>query len=414
MIKKILVVILVIVTSISYAQEGTTSPYSFYGIGLQKFKGTIENRSMGGLSILSDSIHLNLQNPSAYGELRLTTYTVGVSYSSIAINNEASKSYTDNATLDYLAIGIPAGKFGFGFGVIPFTSVGYDLNSFDENGAERRFSGNGGLNKVFVAAGFKVNENFSVGLDFNYNFGNIENKAIFRDPNSQFDTREITDSNLSGVSMSFGLNYKKMLNNKLELIASLVSTPSFNLSSANSRELATITIGSNGQEAVIDRQEIEIADRNLDLPAELKFGSGIGDPKKWFVGAEYVYKDNGDFTNRSFTNDNVSYKNASEFKLGGYYLPKYNSLTSYFKRVVYRAGFRYEETGLNINGQSIDEFGISFGVGLPVGNLFSNANLGFEYGQRGKTDFGLVREDFFNFSISLSLNDQWFRKIKFN
>ena len=48
------------------AQEGTASPYSYYGIGSVKFKGTIENRSMGGLSIYNDSIHVNLKNPSAY------------------------------------------------------------------------------------------------------------------------------------------------------------------------------------------------------------------------------------------------------------------------------------------------------------------------------------------------------------
>ncbi|MDY8134733.1 hypothetical protein [Aquimarina sp. 2201CG5-10] len=414
MIKKILVVILVVVTSVSYAQEGTSSPYSFYGIGLQKFKGTVENRSMGGLSILSDSIHLNLQNPAAYGELRLTTYSLGTNYNNTTIKNTTASSAVDNASLNYLAIGIPANRFGFGFGVIPFSAVGYQLSSVDNNGMETRFTGTGGLNKVFLAAGFKVNENLSVGLDFNYNFGNIENKAILLNPDVEFNTREINNSDLSGVSFALGVNYKRMLNDKLQLTTSFVSTPSFKLSSDNTRELATILIASNGQEVVSQRQEVEVPDRDLDLPAEFKFGAGIGEPKKWFAGAEYTYLGAEDFTDRIFTADNVAYDNASKFKLGGYYIPKYNSLTSYFKRVVYRAGFRYEETGLNVNNQSINEFGISFGVGLPVGNLFSNANIGFEYGQRGTTDFGLVREDFFNFSIGLSLNDQWFRKIKFN
>ena len=132
------------------------------------------------------------------------------------------------------------------------------------------------------------------------------------------------------------------------------------------------------------------------------------------MGAEYTYLDASKFDNRSFTSDNVVYENASKVKLGGYYIPKYNSLTSYLNRIVYRAGLRYEETGLNINGQAINEFGISFGVGLPVGNLFSNANVGFEFGTRGTTNAGLVKEEFFNLSLSLSLNDRWFRKVKFN
>jgi len=45
--------------------------------------------------------------------------------------------------------------------------------------------------------------------------------------------------------------------------------------------------------------------------------------------------------------------------------------------------------------------------------MLSNVNLGFEYGQRGTTDSGLVQEDFFSAKISLSLNDRWFVKRKF-
>jgi hypothetical protein len=67
-----------------------------------------------------------------------------------------------------------------------------------------------------------------------------------------------------------------------------------------------------------------------------------------------------------------------------------------------------------VNNESIDELGISFGVGVPVGRLFSNANIGFEIGQRGTTSSNLVQENFFNISLSLSLNDRWFEKRKFN
>ena len=36
--------------------------------------------------------------------------------------------------------------------------------------------------------------------------------------------------------------------------------------------------------------------------------------------------------------------------------------SSYWKRAVYRAGFHFENTGLEINNETINEFGISFGV----------------------------------------------------
>lgn len=33
-----------------------------------------------------------------------------------------------------------------------------------------------------------------------------------------------------------------------------------------------------------------------------------------------------------------------------------------------------------INGETINDFGISFGIGLPIGG-FSNANIGFDLGK---------------------------------
>ena len=81
----------------------------------------------------------------------LTTYTVGTSYSNFKLSNATQSSSGENASLDYLAIGIPAGKFGFGFGIIPFSSVGYELNSIDTDGRELQFTGTGGLNKVFFS-----------------------------------------------------------------------------------------------------------------------------------------------------------------------------------------------------------------------------------------------------------------------
>ena len=66
MIKRLIVICITIIGSYSYAQQGTASPYSFYGIGSLNFKGTVENRSMGGIGVYLDSVHVNLRNPAAY------------------------------------------------------------------------------------------------------------------------------------------------------------------------------------------------------------------------------------------------------------------------------------------------------------------------------------------------------------
>ncbi len=414
MTKRLILIVFILFSVITTAQERTSSPYSFYGIGLNTFKGTVENQSMGGLSFFADSIHLNLQNPAAYGKLRLTTYALGASHTTSEVKT-SSQSGTANATsFDYLAVGIPTGKFGFGFGLIPYTSVGYNI--LDRNETERtgnRFSGRGGLNKVFLSAGYEINKNIALGVDVNYNFGNLQNKNIFIREGVQYGSREINRSDLSGFTYKIGLAYERMLNEDLQFSFGAHYTPEADLKSENERELATIIFSSTGMDITVDSREIEVASGDLILPSSYTVGAGIGKPRKWFLGLEYTGSEASDYSNRSFALEGATYDKSSVYKAGGYFIPNYNSLTSYFSRIVYRAGFRMEDTGLNLNGESISEFGMSFGVGLPAGRMLSNVNLGLEYGQRGTTESGLVQENFFNAKISLSLNDRWFVKRKF-
>ena len=85
--------IAILTSVVLWGQNGTVSPYSYFGLGDFRTKSTVENRMMGGLSMLGDSIHINLQNPAAYGSLRLTTYAVGAHNM-----NYTFKSATETAT----------------------------------------------------------------------------------------------------------------------------------------------------------------------------------------------------------------------------------------------------------------------------------------------------------------------------
>lgn len=411
MLKQIIIAVFLLITgATTFAQEGTSSPYSYYGIGLPKFKGTAENRSMGGISMLSDSIHLNLQNPASVAELRLVNFTVGASHKSFTQETTTDSQKTSTTTLDYLAVGIPlSSKFGASFGLIPYSAVGYSVLSQNANGFST-FEGEGGLNKAFINLGYKVTPDLSVGIDANYNFGKIENDSFARSDDAEFGTRESNRSDLLGFSYNFGAQYKTMVSENLQLSTSLSYTPETSFTSENSRQLATIVITEAGQVGEADVRDIAVDDTEFTFPSQYTIGVGIGKPKSWFAGLEYQDQKTSNFTNRALEIDNVTFNDATKIRLGGFYIPNYNSFGNYAKRIVYRAGLRMEETGITVRGEEINEFGISFGVGLPVGRLFSNVNLGFEYGQRGTTDSGLIQENFFNVFLSLSLNDRWFEK----
>ena len=409
MLKRIFIGVFLLISTVTMAQRGTSSPYSFFGIGSLNFKGTVENKSMGGISVFSDSIHLNIQNPAGLAELGLVNYTLGGTYKLTNQKTNTQEQQQSTSSFDYLAVGIPMGKLVASFGLIPFSSVGYDLENVSDD-VTTRFTGEGGLNKAFLTFAYRVTPNFSLGVDTNYNFGNIQNIAFSQQDGLELGSRETNRSDLLGFSFNFGARYKAKVTKDLELQTSIAYTPETNFKSENSRQSATIFELPSGSQVVREEIEVPVEDTDFTFPSQLTLGAGIGKSKKWFVGLEYANQKTSNFTNRTFDLDNVTFTDASKFRIGGFYIPNYSSLTSYYKRIVYRVGVRFEETGINVNEQDIKEFGISFGVGLPVGRLFSNVNLGFELGRRGTTDFGLIQENFFNTTLSLSFNDKWFNK----
>ena len=124
------------------------------------------------------------------------------------------------------------------------------------------------------------------------------------------------------------------------------------------------------------------------------------------------------FENTFLGQDNVTYADATSMALGGYYVPNFAALSGIFNRISYRAGLRYDQSGLVVNGKEINNFGITFGFGIPIvgtgTDRFSNLNLGFELGRRGTRAADLLEESYLNVSIGLSLNDRWFIKRKIN
>lgn len=418
MIKRLIAIVLFLTAFAAEAQENVSSPYSYYGIGLTNFKGTVTNRSMGGLGILTDSIHVNLQNPATYGRLKLTNFVVGGSHERVNLQTNDASDNAKISSLDYLALAMPLGKgFGIGLGLVPYTSVGYrilDIN--DSDGA--RLNGRGGMNKVFLAAGYEFSEALSFGIDAQYNFGNFQNRRTILQENIQYGTRDINRSDIKGFNFNIGANFQKDIAENMQLHLSATYSPAVDLNSENYREVGTILIGPDGSEAVVDNRVIDVDNTNFTNPSKIALGGGIGQQNKWFVGAEYVNLGTSSYADSfSFRNDGGEYEDASQFKIGGYYIPQYDSYTSYLDRIVYRGGFRYEGTGLIVQNESIKEFGMSFGLGLPMGlrvnDPFSNLNLGIELGRRGTKDQGLIQENFFRVSIGLSLNDKWFTKRKF-
>lgn len=413
MIKRLCVIACLFFSILSFSQESTSSPYSYYGLGENRFKGTTDTRAMGGVSIFSDSIHLNLQNPAFYSHLRLTTFSVAGTVMNTTFKNNFQKETARRTALDYLAVGLPMGKWGAGFGLMPFTAVGYKITNTDENAVEteRRYSGTGGLNRAFLGISYEFSPKFSAGIEAAYIFGDIETSSIYL-TDVEYGTRELNESAASGIAFTAGLAYKSMINDKLLFSAAASYSPEATISLSNERRIGLVKVLSSI--SVYDEITANAPDTEVKLPSKYTFGAGIGQPKKWMVGAEANLSDGTAMANRFDDIEGASFESASKYAIGGYYIPNYASYAKYFQRITYRGGLKYEKTGLVINNKSIDDYGFTLGAGLPLSGTFSNINFGFEFGKRGTRDAGLVEEKYANFSIGLSFNDRWFVKRRYD
>ena len=428
MIRKIGFLIVCLATSAMYAQDGTVSPYSYFGLGDLRAATTVENQMMGGIGMYADSIHVNLRNPAAYGKLGvqgpgtfgITTYTAGISHTETRLKSFTEEQNSAVTNLDYLALAFTVKKgFGIGFGIMPYTSVGYnfiDLQGPEGAQVQNEFSGTGGLNRVYLSAGYELIKNLSIGVTANYNFGTLESTRVQSTENVQFGVRDERSSTIGGIDLNYALNYTPKIDDTHTLFTSLRINTQANLSARNTKRIGSFSfVSDNFIEAIDVNLEAQgLKNTGVKVPTTTTLGVGYGENLKWFLGVEYSFQKLSDFSNDFLEIENLVYNDASTIALGGFFTPNRNSFESYFKRITYRAGVRFNQTGMVVNDTDINNFGITFGLGLPLGNNLSNLNLGFEVGRRGTTSADLIEESYFKVNLGLSLNDQWFRKRKIN
>lgn len=406
--------ILILIGSYAFAQNATLSPYSFYGLGQPVSTRTAENSAMGGVTSYADSTQFSLDNPATLGKLRYVQYRIGANYKSTIQQSPQASASAGTASLNYLALSVPTKHFAFSFGLKPKSAVGYRVSSTNElNDLEYRksFDGSGGINSTFLAFAANPLDGLSLGVSAFYNFGFTERTAIQSVTGVQNSTQVFTRSELSGIHYTFGMHYNSDIFSNYTLQLSATYTPNASLESTNSRLISTVTTtGSIGTLEEIDLGNL--ATTSNKLAAETSFGLGFGKPQHWFAGITYVTTSTGT-TIPLESNSEANFVPTSRFSVGGYYIPKHDSFTNYLSRVVYRVGARLEHTGLEVKNQAVEDFGITFGIGLPM-NVLSKINIGVEIGQLGTTDAGLIKENYTNIMLGFSLSDIWFIKRKYD
>lgn len=433
MIKKFLGLVVILLSTHSIAQKNNTSPYSFFGIGEETNYKTVEEIQMGEIGTAYNSPYqFTFSNPASLASLRLTTYTIAGESKTLNLKDGNESGTASSTSLSYLALGFPIGnKAGFSFGLQPNTTVGYSLVEkilIEDNFYQRNlYQGEGGTNRVFLSFGYKILKNVNFGLEASYIFGNIENTLFNYRFNEVLINEEIqeeiiqhgtihkTESTLRGSNIRTGIQYQTKINDKLTLRTGGVFSLSNDLKNEGEEYLYSVNL-SQGFESPRDTIVNKSFKSTVKKPLKTSFGIGLGEENKWYAGMEFSFQNALEFTDDVLaSNTIVEYDKSNKVSFGGFYTPKFNSISSYWERITYRAGLKFKNTGLIVNNTTINDFGISFGVGLPIGQQLSKLNMGFELGKRGEiNNTGLVKENYFNFRLSLTLTDRWFQKRTLN
>jgi len=188
----------------------------------------------------------------------------------------------------------------------------------------------------------------------------------------------------------------------------------------------TFDYSSDGGISLIDTvHSVTNVKGNIDLP--LTYNAGfllskkymIGDnavATKWSLGADFGASNWTDF--RYYGKSAGQLVNSWMFRAGGEFVPALTS-TRFFSRATYRVGMYTGNDYINADGNNYKVRAITFGFGFFVkkySNYDNNStfiNTAFEIGKRGSS-VNDVTENFFKFSVGLSLADLWFIKRKYD
>lgn len=396
-----------------------SSTYSSIGIGDMNNSGLTQNQAMGGLGIsYGDAWSVNQVNPALSVKNNVFNFQAAFNYKRYNAQTENSSATLDGGGLSYVAVSLPIQprKWTMGLGLNQISSVDYehlvtspvvnsDLNSVN------RIKGSGGISEVYLSSGFELFKNFNVGLHGSYIFGaTIRNQQVSlqnEDGGGTGISSEYYDRlSLNDFSFKAGLHYAARTGERSRLNLGAIYHIFGDLNAKQYAKMADIGQAedpdSNGQ-LIFDNEK-----GNIYLPNKLGYGISFEKINKFVIGLEAQHQDFSDY--RSFVGENPGLGESYKVSLGGQFVPDIYSLESVFLRSTFRAGIEFEQTPYLINQNRVNDLGINFGASVPMNSL-SLLNLAVKFGQRGTTDSGLVRENYFKVSMGFSINDNsWFYK----
>ena len=408
---------------VTTAQVSISSPYSIFGIGNLYGVSSQMNMALGGAATaFSSPYFINPVNPASYMAFDSNSFVFDAAFNlrSGTLQTIDQSQKTKFGTISNIYFGFPVTKWWrASLGVLPYSNVGYNIQSSqvipDIGNEVSVFKGSGGLNKAYIGSAFSPFKNLSVGINMSYVFGNIikEQALTFPDSATYLNTMVRSTARLYKINYDLGLTYRINLKEGKFLQIGLTYNPKQSVDGQSEKTAYTYTYDYT-KDLNVNKDTISYetgTKGQVTLPSAIGAGLMFGNTNRWFATADVNYQKWSEFR---YLGDNPGLKDNLRVSLGGQFRPSAVDIGKYYERINYRAGFRFEQSYLEIKNTRINDFGISFGVGLPMKKSKSTINIAVELGTQGTTNNGLIKENYLRFTIGSALQERWFLKRRFN
>lgn len=430
--------LMLLISQTAFAQSGTNSPYSQYGLGEIADQTSGFNRGMNGLGLgFREGNQVNFKNPASYSSLDSLTFIfdVGVSGQITNFKENGVKKNANNADFEYALAGFRLFRhLGLSFGILPYTNVGYsysssqDVNDANSTTATTTYSGSGGLHQIYLGLGWEPFRGFSIGINGGYLYGDLDRSVVttYSDA-SAYGLEKVYSAEVRSYLFNAGLQYTARLSKKDKLTIGLTYGLGHKIGGDPTVEVSDFkyVTSSSGTSAVgIDTLSFPTTGKyKLAIPHEFGAGFLYDHEGRYRVGADYQLQKWSDTEYPVYTANasNAStyvmskdyFKDRHKITVGGEVCPNPRS-RSFLKRIRYRAGVSYATSYYYIDGQDgPKELSASIGFGIPIINGYNNRsilNISGQWVHRSATDY--ITENTFRINIGLTFNERWFDKWK--
>ena len=420
--KALIVLIIGIAPVFCLGQNNSSSPYSFFGVGDLANVGFGRNRAMGGVSSpLMSAFNLNPANPASYAGLLPNTFLFefGLNMNNYTISTP-SESYSKlDGNIAYVAAGFPIAKWWkSGIGIRPLSNIGYEIREeqsleLEDNSVDQSYTGEGGINSLYFDNSFQLLKSLSLGVKVAYTFGSLDRNKEVRTNATPTSTSSsiLTETNRSvfdAVSVGFRLDFHKVF--KEDYYLNIGAT--YNLKTKLKGEQNRLIISNiiNAQRSFYDT-----------LVNEIVNAGAVEFPVNYSIGASLIYKQKIEFafdyqvdkwSESKFYNELQNFGDNQRICAGIEYIPDFSS-SKYLNLIRYRVGYNQTNSYIIIDDKQLKQVGGSLGLGFPLrsGALI---NVSVQYNSRSIPGEDILKENFFQFHLNLSLRSSWFFKYKYD